>query len=90
MILLSLFCLFEYNHYLIEAINKVRSNSIVGMPTDMILEYTTIENIPYSVKLMAFYFGFFVAAEAAFIIMAVKEYLQDILGFSDKELILPK
>lgn len=38
-------------------------------------------------KLMASYTGFFVFAEAAFVLMATKEYLQELLGFSDNDLI---
>jgi predicted transcriptional regulator with HTH domain len=39
------------------------------------------------VKLMALYVGFFALAEAAFVLMATKEYLQDVLGLSDLEII---
>jgi hypothetical protein len=37
--------------------------------------------------LIALYVGFFIAAEAAFAIMALREYLQDLLGLLDMSLI---
>jgi hypothetical protein len=39
------------------------------------------------VKLMALYVGFFAFAEGAFVLMATKEYLQDVLRLSDVEII---
>lgn len=51
------------------------------------LKYATLENIPYGLALVALYLGFFLAAEAAFVLMALREYLQDLLGLSDIDLI---
>jgi hypothetical protein len=36
---------------------------------------------------MLFYIAIFTCAEAAFILMAIKEYLQDLVGLSELELI---
>jgi hypothetical protein len=36
---------------------------------------------------MIYYIALFLSIEAAFILMAIKEYLQDVLGFDDVELI---
>jgi hypothetical protein len=44
-------------------------------------------DIPGALGLVACYLGIFVAAEAAFVLMAIKEYLQDLLGLTDRELI---
>ena len=43
--------------------------------------------IPLGTNLVIFYLGMFVFAEAAFIIMAIKEYLQELVGLGDIELI---
>ena len=43
--------------------------------------------VPLSTELMFWYIVIFVAAEAAFILMALKEYLQDLLGLTDSVLI---
>lgn len=40
-----------------------------------------------SFYLMKYYFGIFLFAEAAFILMAIKEYMQDILNFDEKLLV---
>jgi len=57
-----------------------------------ILENVEISNVPHlsSVAPMILYLGMFVLAEAAFILMAIKEYLQDLLGFTEKEIILDR
>lgn len=55
--------------------------------TTFVLEHTPSIAIPDSAMLMIYYIGIFLAAEAAFILMAIKEYLQDLLGFEDAELI---
>ena len=36
---------------------------------------------------MILYVGIFLTAEAAFILMAIKEYLQDLVGLTDVDLI---
>jgi len=52
-----------------------------------ILSSTDLNDITYSSRLMIIYVGIFITAEAAFILMAIKEYLQDLLGLSDMDLI---
>ena len=43
--------------------------------------------VPYNTLLMWTYLGIFLFAEAAFTIMALREYLQDSLKISDQELL---
>jgi len=43
--------------------------------------------IPYGNSLMALYLAMFICAECAFILMAIKEYLQDLLGITELDLI---
>jgi hypothetical protein len=43
--------------------------------------------IPYSNTLMVLYIATFLTAEACFILMAIKEYLQDLIGLTEKDLI---
>lgn len=43
--------------------------------------------LPFAFWLRATYIGMFVCAEAAFILMAIREYLQDLLTLSDREVI---
>ena len=41
----------------------------------------------YNLYLMGLYLGIFITAEAAFILMAIKEYIQDLLSVTDVEII---
>jgi hypothetical protein len=54
---------------------------------DQVLRSLGLFEIPYSHLLMAHFMGIFVFAEIAFILMAIKEYLQDLVGLSEIELI---
>jgi hypothetical protein len=54
---------------------------------DALLLLTPLRDIPRRWALLLIYVGMFVSAEAAFVIMAMKEYLQDLLGLSDQALI---
>lgn len=55
--------------------------------TDAVLQMTDYMEIPGSTGLVICYLGIFLSAEAAFVLMAIKEYLQDLLGLTEMELI---
>ena len=55
--------------------------------TDCVLKTTDQSEIPYRWNLMILYLGIFLTAESAFILMALKEYLQDLIGISELELL---
>ena len=55
---------------------------------DLFLKYTQLMFIPKSLLLMMHYIMFFAFAEAAFIFMAVREYIQDLLRLSDTTLLI--
>jgi hypothetical protein len=55
--------------------------------TDYILKRIPPAHIPNGLQLMLAYLLCFIFAEAAFILMAVREYLQDVLGITDVELV---
>jgi hypothetical protein len=55
-----------------------------------ILRYTELDEIPYSSRLMVLYLAIFMTAEAAFIIMALKEHTQDVLRLNDLDLLRRK
>jgi len=52
------------------------------------LKSTDAQQVPYDTSLMMYYLGMFVFAEAAFTLMAMKEYLQDLLHISERALII--
>jgi hypothetical protein len=52
-----------------------------------VLNTTDLQDVPNAPRLMVLYLGVFVFAEASFILMAVKEYLQDLLQYSDTAIV---
>jgi len=65
---------------------QLARDCVVPPPTE-ILAKSYIE-IPWGFLLRPLYIGMFVFAEAAFILMATREYIQDLLQLSDVEVIL--
>lgn len=55
--------------------------------SDYILNSTDLAHIKYDWQLMGLYLLVFIFAEGAFVLMALKEYLQDLLGVSDLQLL---
>jgi hypothetical protein len=64
----------------------VRRGVAIGS-TEAVLKQTDYMDIPYSIGLVVSYLGIFLSAEAAFVLMAIKEYLQDVLGLTETQLI---
>jgi hypothetical protein len=52
-----------------------------------ILEQTAVSDVPRATLLIVLYLAIFLCAEAAFVMMALREYLQDLLGISEQELL---
>ncbi|HUI42244.1 MAG TPA: hypothetical protein VL523_09760 [Terriglobia bacterium] len=59
----------------------------VNLTFDRVLAETPYDGVVSSIPLMATFLGTFLAAETAFALMAIREYLQDILGLSDLEIL---
>ncbi len=85
LILLSLSSAFSYNYVVEDLISGHRKYSDLT-------RYGVLQNVSLSSYgsslLMISYLGIFIFAEAAFILMAIKEYLQDLLQISDKSLMM--
>ena len=64
----------------------VRRGVAIGS-TPEVLQKTDYMDIPGAAGLVACYLGIFLSAEAAFVLMAIREYLQDLLGLTEAELI---
>jgi hypothetical protein len=66
--------------------------SAPGLPatpsTSDLLKKVPLDRVPAAHSLMASHLAMFLFAEAAFVLMAIREYLQDTLGLSDEMLIL--
>ena len=59
----------------------------VNLGFERVLADTPYDSVALSIPLMATFLGTFLAAETAFALMAIREYLQDILGLSDSEIL---
>jgi hypothetical protein len=64
----------------------VRRGVAIGSTPDVLLK-TDYMDIPGALGLVICYLGIFLTAEAAFVLMATREYLQDLLQLSEEELI---
>jgi hypothetical protein len=95
----SLISVFQYNDVLNLNVQEVAkretryylqpdgSHSIQTPDFKHILAVTDLNDIQYSSRLMILYIAIFLTAEAAFIMMAIKEYLQDLVGLAEMDLI---
>ena len=90
LILSSLGLIFLYHHYLLLSLTQFSEVGVVA-PTADLLKSADYRDISYSLALTVCYLGMFLTAEAAFILMALREYLQDVLKIQDTSLIrLPR
>lgn len=85
LITMSLLCIFFYHVSLGNSVSTVRRPEVFSLET--VMEKTPLWAIPNGEWLILIYLGIFVFAEAAFIMMALREYLQDLLKISEIELI---
>jgi len=75
-----------YHYYLTQSLQVFTSQGVMNSTTD-ILKSVDYREIPYSLQLTACYLGMFLTAESAFILMALREYLQDVLKIVDASLL---
>src|SRR5262249_42470233 len=85
LIVAAFYCSLMYHQTLNAAVHEVRVFRQIDPETDvdLILKKTPFDQIPYSSLLALYYMGIFVTSESAFILMAIKEYLQDLVGLTD-------
>jgi hypothetical protein len=82
---------FEYHSQLEASIVEVQSSLLLkglSYSASKILAETDLLDVARSTTLAAIYIGMFLTAELAFILMALREYLQDLLKLSEERLIL--
>ncbi len=90
LILASLGLIALYHHYLLDSLTQFTERGVVASTADL-LKSADYRDIPDSIALTVCYLGMFLTAEAAFILMALREYLQDALKIQDTNLIrLPR
>ncbi len=90
LILASLSLVTLYHHYLMDSLTVFSEIGVIK-PTKDLLQDSDYREIPDSLQLTVCYLGMFLTAEAAFILMALREYLQDVMHIQDISLIrLPR
>lgn len=84
-ILGALACVFGYQSVLGDSVRLL--SSTIGLPAKQALDGVASSDVPYGTTLMLLYLGIFLFAAAAFVMMSLREYLQDQLGISEQELL---
>jgi hypothetical protein len=90
LILCSLGFVASYHSFLMQSLLVFTQQGVISTTAD-ILKSVDYREIPFSMQLTVCYLGMFITAETAFILMALREYLQDVLKIQDASLIrLPR
>ncbi len=86
-IVLTLVCIATYHALLQASIGQLRELGFGKATMKDLLDQIDATQIPYAVELAACYLGIFIFAELAFVLMAMREYLQDLLHLEEVELL---
>jgi len=82
----SIACVILYHVELDASLAIIAAHGVL-QPTQVLLANVDYREIPLAETLIALYLGMFVFAESAFVLMAMREYLQEILGLEEHQLI---
>ncbi len=80
-------CILAYHSLLLQSVTELRNLGLMATTSDLLNKMDSTE-IPYGLELAACYMGIFLFAEAAFVLMAIREYLQDVLHLDECQLLL--
>lgn len=89
-IALTLACIVTYHALIQESITQLRYLGFSKYSMKDLLDQTDATYIPYSVQIAASYLGIFIFAELAFVLMATREYLEDLLHLDEVSLLRGK
>jgi MFS family permease len=82
----SIGCAIAYHYELGAALDALAAAG-ARLPSAVLLSRIDAREIPGSGRLIVAYLGMFMFAESAFVLMAIREYLQDALKLEERELI---
>jgi hypothetical protein len=88
-ILLTLACIVTYHAFIKQSLEQLRELGL-SLTTTELLDKVDATEIPYATELAACYLGIFIFAELAFVLMAIREYLQDLLHLDEVALLRGK
>jgi hypothetical protein len=86
-ITLTLVCIVTYHAQMRQSIAELDELGFSNTLVKDLLEKTDARQIPHAVELAASYLGIFIFAELAFVLMAMREYLQDALHLDEVALL---
>jgi hypothetical protein len=82
----SILCYVSYTNTIDSSVTEVRKANPQLTKRAMVLgEWSEDNTVPHSVSLQFLYLGMFLLAEAAFVMMAVREYAIDVLQVSEQQ-----
>ena len=84
---LTLACIVTYHALIQQSIAELRGLGFSTVGMQQLLDQIDATQIPYAVELAACYLGIFIFAELAFVLMALREYLQDLLHLDEVALL---
>jgi hypothetical protein len=85
-ICLTLACIVTYHALIQQSIEQLRLLGLHFTTTEL-LDKVDATEIPFAIALAACYVGIFIFAELAFVLMAIREYLQDLLHLDELSLL---
>ena len=85
-IVLTLASIVTYHALIQQSIGELRELGL-RLTTSELLDKVDVTEIPHAIELAACYLGIFIFAEAAFVLMAIREYLQDLLHLDEAALL---
>ena len=88
-IVLTLASIIAYHSVLQSSVQQLRALGLDASTADLLNRMDSTE-IPNALALAASYLGIFAFAEAAFVLMAIREYLQDLLRLDEGSLLRGK
>lgn len=89
-IVATLACVVIYHALIQASIGQLRELGFGKPSMKDLLEQIDATQIPLAIELAACYLGIFIFAELAFVLMAMREYLQDLLHLDEAELLRGK
>lgn len=88
--LLTFACIVTYHALIQLSTARLHDLGLSKVPVQDLLDKIDATQIPYAVELSASYLGIFIFAELAFVLMAIREYLQDLLHLEEVGLLRGK
>lgn len=82
----TLLCILEYHNLLQQSVLQLRSLGLNRATSELLAKIDSTE-IPFGLPLAGCYLGIFLSAETAFVMMALREYLQDAMHLDERALL---